>query len=272
LIVRTARRRFQAWYRWNGERRQIRPNPAHPIDILGAGVVVAPESSAPHGQYQIIEGRLDDLYQLPRLASASTDASGEPGTMMANSGRNDWLYRRLGREAHYCDDFDSLLDRSRTLNEQFGVPLGDAEVMRTAQSVWNMTAEGRNRFGQHGAWLSLNDVDRLVSDPHLCALLSWLRAHNRPERHFLVADGLKEKFGWPRRQLTKARRRAIEGGWIVQASAPSRGRAAAYVWGPAAKRADQKAGKKIGSVYVEDSLPELAGHSACPILGQRGRS
>jgi len=113
--------------------------------------------------------------------------------------------------------------------------------------VWKMTIEGRNRFGQYGAWWSVNDVDRLVADPHLCTLLSWLKAHNGPGRQFLVADGLRNKFGWPRRQLTKARQRAIDGGWIVQASAPRRGHAAAYVWGPAAKRANQGAGKKIGS-------------------------
>src|SRR5262245_34055923 len=115
LVIKTARRRFQAWYRWNGERRQIRPNPRRPIDILGAGVVVAPDSSGPHGQYQIIEGRLDDLDRLPTLASFSADANGEPGAMTAGSGRNNWLFRKLGREAHYCDDFDSLLDRARTL-------------------------------------------------------------------------------------------------------------------------------------------------------------
>src|SRR5215831_10844400 len=121
------------------------------------------------------------------------------------------------------------------------VPLEEAEVMRTAKSVWKMTTEGRNRFGQYGAWLSVSDVDRLVSDPHLCALLSWLKAHNGPDRHFFVADGLKDKFGWPRRQFTKARRAAIDGGWIVQASVPRRGHAAAYVWGPAAQRANQGA-------------------------------
>jgi Bifunctional DNA primase/polymerase, N-terminal/Primase C terminal 1 (PriCT-1) len=271
LVVRTARRRFQAWYRWNGERRQIRPDPARPIDILGAGVVVAPDSSAPHGQYQIIEGRLDDVDRLPTLAKVSADSNGEPGAMMAGSGRNNRLFRQLGREAHYCDDFDSLLDCARTLNEQFGAPLEEAEVIRTAKSVWKMTTEGRNRFGQHGAWLSVSDVDQLVSDPYLCTLLSWLKAHNRSGRHFFVADGLKDKFGWPRRQFKKTRRRAIDGEWIVQASAPRRGHAAAYSWGPAAKRADQVAGKKIGSVYVEDSLPKLVGHSVCPNKGRRGR-
>jgi hypothetical protein len=272
LVVRTARRRFQAWYRWNGERRQIRPNPSRPIDILGAGVVVAPDSSARHGQYQIIEGSLDLIDQLPTLANVQTDADGKAATMMAGSGRNNRLFRQLGREAHYCDDFDSLLDCAQTLNEQFGVPLEEAEVIRIARSVWKMTIEGRNRFGQYGAWWSVNDVDRLVADPHLCTLLSWLKAHNGPGRQFLVADGLRNKLGWPRRQLTKARQRAIDGGWIVQVLAPRPGRAAAYIWGPAAKGADQRAGKKIENVYVEDSLPILAGHSICSIQGQRGRS
>src|SRR5262245_54522314 len=77
LVVRTARRRFQAWYRWNGERRQIRPDPSRLVDILGGGVVVAPDSSAPHGQYQIIEGHLDDVGRLPTLATSD----GEPRAM-----------------------------------------------------------------------------------------------------------------------------------------------------------------------------------------------
>jgi len=90
------------------------------------------------------------------------------------------------------------------------VPLEEAEVIRIARSVWKITTEGRNRFGRYGAWLSVNDVDQLVADPHLCTLLSWLKAHNGPGRHFLVADGLRHRFGWPRRQFTKARQRAIE--------------------------------------------------------------
>jgi hypothetical protein len=221
LVIRTARRRFQAWYRWNGERRLIRPNPSCPIDILGAGVVVAPNSAAAHGQYQIIEGKLDDIEQLPTLAN-QTDV-GEPSQMLAGSGRNNWLFRQLGREAHYCDDFGSVLDRARTLNEQFAVSLDDTEVIRLAKSVWKMTTEGRNRFGQHGAWHPTSEVDRLVCDPHLLALLSWLKAHNGPGRNFLVADGLREKLGWPRRQFANARQRAIEGGWIIQVAASRSG-------------------------------------------------
>ena len=165
LVVRTARRHFQAWYRWNGERRRIRPNPRLPIDILGSGPVVAPNSSGFHGRYEIIEGNLEDIERLPALANIQADASSDASAMGADSGRNNWLFRQLGREAHHCDDFDALLDRARTLNEQFAVPLEETEIVRIARSVWKMTSEGRNRFGQYGAWLSVNDVDQLVARP-----------------------------------------------------------------------------------------------------------
>src|SRR5262249_1891178 len=42
---------------------------------------------------------------------------------------------------------------ARTQNDQFGEPMQDAEVVKVAQSVWKMTSEGLNRFGQHGACL-----------------------------------------------------------------------------------------------------------------------
>jgi hypothetical protein len=270
LVIRTARRRFQAWYRWNGERRLIRPNPSCPIDILGAGVVVAPNSAAAHGQYEIIQGKLDDIEQLPTLANVESP-EGEIPRMAASSGRNNWLFRQLGREAHYCDDFDALLDRARALNETFPVSLDDAEVIRLAKSVWKMTTEGRNRFGQCGAWHPTPEVDRLVGDPHLFALLSWLKAHNRPGRNFLVADGLRDKLGWPRRQFANARQRAIESGWIVQTSGPRRGHAATYAWGfQKVIQTSERGSKKNNNVYVEDILPESVGHSGGPIEHNQG--
>jgi hypothetical protein len=184
LVVRTARRHFQAWYRWNGEQRRIRPNPHLPIDILGSGAVVAPNSSGVHGRYEIVEGSLEDIERLPALANIQSGASSDASTMGPDTGRNNWLFRQLGRDAHHCDDFDSLLDRARTLNEQFAVSLPDSEVVRAAKSVWKMTSEGRNRFGQYGAWISVNEIDGLVADPYLCTLLGWLRAHNRAGRTY----------------------------------------------------------------------------------------
>jgi Bifunctional DNA primase/polymerase, N-terminal len=42
IIVRSGSGNFQAWFRNNGEKRLIRPEPDKPIDILGGGFVVAP--------------------------------------------------------------------------------------------------------------------------------------------------------------------------------------------------------------------------------------
>jgi hypothetical protein len=63
IIVRTGSGKFHALYRHNGERRSIRPwGEELEIDILGAtGLCIAPPSLGVKGQYQIIEGSLDDL-------------------------------------------------------------------------------------------------------------------------------------------------------------------------------------------------------------------
>jgi len=270
LVVRTARKRFQVYHRHNGESRQIRPYPDRPIDILGGGFVVAPDSRGPQGQYEIIEGSLDDLDRLPRLANLNEQRGNNAAQMTVGSGRNNFLFRQLSREAHACDNFDALLIAHKQSNDDFDSPLPDDEVVRCTKSSWKMTIEGRNRFGQHGVSLSTSDVDRLVVDPHLFALLSWLKAHHGPTNTFWVANGLQEKLGWPRRQLKLARQRAIDRGWLVQLSPARRGSAALYGWGPASNRRSLKEGlRNTTHVYVENSLPDLVPHS---VEAQRGDS
>lgn len=56
--VRTPAGGLHLWYRHNGERRKIRFEQGLPVDILGAGVVVAPPSLVSKGQYQFLEGSL----------------------------------------------------------------------------------------------------------------------------------------------------------------------------------------------------------------------
>ena len=63
VIVRSGSGNFQAWYRYSGEKRLIRPEPD--IDVLGSGFVVAPPSRGINGDYQFIQGDLDDLGGLP---------------------------------------------------------------------------------------------------------------------------------------------------------------------------------------------------------------
>jgi hypothetical protein len=245
FIVRTASGKFHGLYRHNGEKRCIRPwkGQGLPIDVLGAGLSIAPPSIAANGSYQIVEGGLDDLRRLPVLSGlhaslyrrkpslTPTPSGPKPwAEMREGSGRNNELFRQLGREAHHCDDFEQLLDRARTLNEEFADPMPDGEVATITRSIWNYTAEGRNRFGQHGSWLPLADVDALIVEPFTLALLGYLKAHNGPNSTFWIADGLADLWGWPRRKLSEARERLIKAGRIVRISRPRPGHPALYRW------------------------------------------
>jgi hypothetical protein len=65
VVVRTGSGKFHALYRFNNERRAIRAWDDLPIDLLGAGLAIAPPSRVAKGEYQIIQGHLDDLDRLP---------------------------------------------------------------------------------------------------------------------------------------------------------------------------------------------------------------
>jgi len=148
----------------------IRPRRDVPLDILGGGYVVAPPSRVERGQYQFLEGSLDDLANLPKLLDAPPaippDCPPDWGSMRDGDGRNAALFRQIGRAAHQCDDFDQLLDYARTQNEQFGEPMTEAEVLKSANSIWKYTIEGRNWFGRHSSRLDVNEVDALVTAPY----------------------------------------------------------------------------------------------------------
>jgi hypothetical protein len=167
-----------------------------PIDILGGGLNVAPPSQIEAGRYEFIQGSLDDLASLPALhnlaqgLSANAVPTTDWGEMQEGDGRNNALFRLLGRAAHNCDDFDQLLDYARTKNAQLGEPMEDAGVVKVAQSVWKMTCEGRNRFGQHGAWLPLNLSRTLAHTPDAYTLYGVLNAENGPDSIFPIANGM----------------------------------------------------------------------------------
>jgi hypothetical protein len=245
IIVRSGSGNHQGWYRYNGEGRLIRRiEPDQPIDILGGGFVVAPPSRGAKGAYQFIQGGLDDLDRLPilrgiEIVSPPLSPISNPIEAITEGRRNVSLWRYCMRSAHFCDDFGSLLDDARTYSEALLTPLSDEEVVKTARSAWEITQAGKNQFGQTGAWLPQSTVNALISDPALFALIGWLKAANGPNAEFLVADGLcaPKYLGWPIGLLRKARRRAIDTGWIVKIRHEVKGVAALYRWGPAAKTA-----------------------------------
>jgi hypothetical protein len=215
IIVRSGSGNYQAWYRWDGEKRRIRPVADKPIDVLGGGFVVAPPSRDIKSNYEFIEGSLDDLNRLPRLRNLPPSNKLEthwpaplPKERIEKGTRNKNLWEHCMREAHHCDDFDALLDVALTANANFLPPLTEDEVAKVAKSAWSYTERGENRFGRPGVFFDTEEANHLItSDPDLYLLLSFLRANNQPSSTFMVANGLAPKLRWTRKRLSAVRKR-----------------------------------------------------------------
>jgi hypothetical protein len=83
FIVRTGNDGRHLYYRHNGEKRKLRPDPSTPIDILGGGMIVLPPSLGAKQPYEIIEGHLDDLAALTTIKglTARPHPRGSPSPM-----------------------------------------------------------------------------------------------------------------------------------------------------------------------------------------------
>lgn len=93
IVVRSGSGNYQAWYRHGGERRAIRPWGSDlPIDILGGGYVVAPPSRVEKGEYQFIDGSLDDLGNIPTLEKRPIARSPQ----IADQPPAEWASKRKG--------------------------------------------------------------------------------------------------------------------------------------------------------------------------------
>jgi hypothetical protein len=170
------------------------------------------------GNYQFIQGSLDDLDSLPTLNDAPsilpTEFAAGLGDMREGSGRNNRLFRLCLHGARLSDDFDQLLDYARTKNDQFGEPIEDKEVMRAASSAWRYETEGRNYIGGRRAVFSTSDALALMPDPEVGMLVVWTKANFKPDSQFWIADGLATKFQWDIRKLRRVRRRALQLGLL----------------------------------------------------------
>ena len=109
--------------------------------------------------------------------------------------------------------------------------LGDDEVVKAATSAWDYTERGENRFGRPGVFFDADEANRLiVSDQDAFVLLAYLRANNRPDRAFMIANGMANKLGWPRKRLAAARTR-LGGSYVERIrTASSFSGAAIYQW------------------------------------------
>jgi hypothetical protein len=215
LIVRTGGG-YHAYYRHNGERRRVRPEPE--IDILGGGFAIAAPSRTAKGIYQIVRGSLDQLCSLPTMRAPPSEISS--GKII--TGRADALWRHCMRQARHCDTLEDLTDvattfASESIDRNHGHPFTDTEIKNAAESAWKYTQTGQNRFGQHGAWLSNAEIGMLMfEDQRALLLLAFLRSQNGPNAEFWIANGLAEKFGWAVTTLSAARKRLVQRGNVVQ--------------------------------------------------------
>jgi hypothetical protein len=231
LVARTGSGKFHAYYRHNGERRRIRPWRGLAIDLLGTGgFAVAPPSEVAKGSYSFIEGTLDDIALLPVLRNLDLPGPKQPSAREGE--RNNKLWEHCMRQAQHVGTFDELLDVGRTANDNYLPPMDDAEVIKIAQSAWAYTERGDNRFGQLGAYVSLELVTRLAkTNPDALALLNVLKARNGPNSIFPIANAMADTaiaLGW--RRLANARKLIVNLGLVEQVSPQTRHRPAQYRW------------------------------------------
>ena len=241
IITRTASGKLHCLYRYNGERRRIRPwGREIPIDVLGDnGYVLAPPSKLEKGSYEIIHGHFDDLDNLKPMAGFEDIQATKPASrlqgMREHDGRNNALFAAIGPTAREINlaggTYEQLLRIARQLNAQCAEPMEDKEVSQIVDSVWGMTLDGRNFIGRPGAFVDITDMDRMiVDDQDALILLMFLRGHQSPRATFMCSNGLAKRLGWGEDRVGRARRRLIERGYIKPVRQAGRGSPALFRW------------------------------------------
>jgi hypothetical protein len=225
----------EAWRHYKSSRREVRPDHSKPFDYLSAGLIVLPPSLAPLGAYQFIRGGPDDVASLPVFAGVvparhNVTAPVSVAEPMVEGSRNTLVWRQAMRWAKSAASFDRLLELTMALNQQCIPPMNDAEVIGITKKAWAKQQAGQNRFGQHGAYFDSIEVLGMLQDQDAFILLAFLRSQQGPWSTFMVANGLMEKFGWPRKRLAAARSRLIEMGYIKAVRHAGDGTAALYKW------------------------------------------
>ncbi|GGE24873.1 hypothetical protein GCM10011390_50380 [Aureimonas endophytica] len=216
IIIQSGSGNHQVWYRNSGEGRSIRPDPNRPIDILGDGYVVGAPSLGAKGRYRMIQGNLDDLKSLPPMRRRTeAPSTSKPKTEIGT--RNRDLYEACMRAAGDCGSEEELVSfASAYSDENFSIPLPNAEVLRVAASAWRAEREGRNRFGR-GRFVQVphDIVAKLAaSDPDALALFVILHMRNWQREEFFLANAMAADMGWRLPRWRAARDRLAEFGQI----------------------------------------------------------
>jgi Bifunctional DNA primase/polymerase, N-terminal len=228
IIIRTASGKFHALYRYNGERRRIRPWPKLPIDVLGDnGFVIASPSKVEKGSYEIIHGHLDDLDRLKPMVEASQLVTPLPAKwagMRQGDGRNRALWERCMRVGA-GRSLDGMMEIAINANQSFKEPLMDTEVVKIATSAWQYDAAGLNLFIRPRIMIDHDTFDALdkMSLDAMRLLLRLERYHGGNDI-FALAKPMAASMGWPIARWKAARSALAQAGIIKCFHPGGRGR------------------------------------------------
>jgi len=125
----------------------ITQRPAAATESGPFGMAVIPPSIRRAGDhagkpYSIIEGKWEDVARLPSIRGLSDRSDVSPDKRIQKGSRNNKLFVHLIPHADHCDTVDDLIDVAQTFSMNCDPPMPDAEVMRTAKSVWGYLERG----------------------------------------------------------------------------------------------------------------------------------
>jgi Bifunctional DNA primase/polymerase, N-terminal/Primase C terminal 1 (PriCT-1) len=264
VMVETASGKHHLWFRHNGERRRIRPDKSHPIDVLGEGgyAIAPPSRLANGGRYRFIQGGFDDLKRLPTIKvdalhgldlrrGAPQNRNASCGTVVGDSGelfdgtRNQSLAAIARYAARHASSLDALLAEVRQANaDHCKPPLADRDVVWITRSAWRYKVENRLMVKGEKSIVLPSTIDRLLAAGELdvVLLMNKLRsAHGGTDDPFAVCPEAMAQarliVPWGRNRYRTATRRACELGELKRIHAGGRGKGdpSLYVFPPRRK-------------------------------------
>jgi len=235
--------------------RKVAPEPGIKFDILGhqpgkGNFVVAPPSVRPGGEYRFIRGGIADFGNLPIMRNVPRNALitspeidfpipddfvplDEPFEEMeiAPQGIRDkslWTacMKALGRGS--VRTYEELIAFGRQWNAEWcRPPQPEKDLMHAVDQAWDLTMKGSNWYGRPGVhFFSDVAVTLIDTDPDLFRLVAFLKAMNRPGRHFILTNTFCKRWGWSRPRFAAVRKRAMSQGFFRCVRRAVTGRAA----------------------------------------------
>jgi hypothetical protein len=260
LVESTATGKHHAYYRFNGEKRIVKPEPDVALDILGhqegrGNFVVLPPSVRPGGAYRFIRGGIADFGNLPIMRNVPRNALitspeidfptpddfvplDEPFEEMqvAAEGVRDkslWTACMKALASGRACSYEELRAFGRQWNAEWcRPPQPEGDLMHAVDSAWDCTTiKGSNWYGRPGVhFFSEVALSLIDNDPDLFRLVAFVKAMNRPGRRFILTNTMCERWGWSRQRFADVRKRAMALGFFRCVRRAVSGHAAEYVW------------------------------------------